>query len=274
MLKRCGTTILIAAGVRLGWSGRGERGADGCCRGGVRVARTRCAIRGDDATIACWGADVGRRARRPLHGRRRRRPPDLRDPRGGRRGRLLGPGLLAADAARRARSSRSPAAASSSAASTPTTRSPAGAATRGPASPRCPRAPSAPSRSARTTRARVRDDRTAACWGYPRLRHGTPPAGEFSARRGRHLALLRRARRRRRARLLGRRVDARPARRRVLRRLRGRAVLLRRALPATALPVCWGADIGAPKQAPAGRAASLVTRRAPHLRHPPRQPRA
>ena len=98
MLRRVGTTVFIVLVGRVGLEWRRERGADGCCRGGGGLGAL-CAVRGDDATIECWGDDVGRRSRGPVHRRRGGRPADLRGPRGGRRGRLLGPELLGADSA-------------------------------------------------------------------------------------------------------------------------------------------------------------------------------
>ncbi len=57
-LKGAGAAILIAAGVLLGWTGAASAAPTGVAAVASGSAHS-CAIRGDDATIACWGQTSG-----------------------------------------------------------------------------------------------------------------------------------------------------------------------------------------------------------------------
>ena len=179
-LKGAGAAILVAAGVLLGWTGVASAAPTGAAAVASGSAHS-CAIRGDDATIACWGqtsGDVpaGRYTGVAAAGRQ---TCAIREADAGVD--CWGQGIwpltppsrrVRVDRGRRRAVLRRP---------------------RRPARSHCwggdpwsglTEVPAGSFRSVAVGEnhaCAVRDDRTAACWGYPDYGMASPPAGEFSA---------------------------------------------------------------------------------------------
>src|SRR5262245_6382505 len=58
LLKRVGTTTVVALAIMLGWGASANAAPTGVTAVASGSAHS-CAIRGDDATIVCWGATSG-----------------------------------------------------------------------------------------------------------------------------------------------------------------------------------------------------------------------